>query len=167
MVRPSLSFLTACLAILLTCGASFAADTDAADSLPSVRKRFAGDDVSEVPDFQKHLGPLMGKLGCNGRACHGSFQGQGGFQLSLFGYDFDMDRKGLLDRIDLEDEENHAWRTTRRTGRGLSHEIFMSTVSPLPQRTQSSVRDILPSTAAFSSCFSPEKRFSVLGEGSA
>ncbi|MCA8996388.1 MAG: DUF1549 domain-containing protein [Planctomycetaceae bacterium] len=103
MVRPSLSFLTACLAMLLTCGASFAADTDAADSLPSVRERFAGDDVSEVPDFQKHLGPLMGKLGCNGRACHGSFQGQGGFQLSLFGYDFDMDRKGLLDRIDLEE----------------------------------------------------------------
>jgi hypothetical protein len=34
------------------------------------------------------VGPLLGRLGCNGRACHGSFQGQGGFQLSLFGYDY-------------------------------------------------------------------------------
>lgn len=62
----------------------------------------------EVPDFQKHVSPLLGRLGCNGRACHGSFQGQGGFQLSLFGYDFDADHKALLDndspRVDLEDK---------------------------------------------------------------
>jgi hypothetical protein len=62
----------------------------------------------EVPDFQKHVSPLFGKLGCNGRACHGSFQGQGGFQLSLFGYDFEADHKALLEkgaaRVDLEDK---------------------------------------------------------------
>ena len=62
----------------------------------------------EIPDFQKHISPLLGRLGCNGRACHGSFQGQGGFQLSLFGYDFAADYKALLDkdspRIDLDDK---------------------------------------------------------------
>lgn len=62
--------------------------------------------TDEIPDFQKHVSPLLGRLGCNGRACHGSFQGQGGFQLSLFGYDFGADYKALLeaDRVDLEDK---------------------------------------------------------------
>ncbi len=39
----------------------------------------------------------MGRLGCNGRACHGSFQGRGDFRLSLFGYDFEADHTALLD----------------------------------------------------------------------
>nr|MCU0721499.1 hypothetical protein [Pirellula sp.] len=62
--------------------------------------------TKEIPDFQKHISPLLGRLGCNGRACHGSFQGQGGFMLSLFGYDFDVDHKALLeqgeDRVKLD-----------------------------------------------------------------
>ena len=61
-----------------------------------VKDRFAAPEVEEVPDFQRHVLPLMGRLGCNGRACHGSFQGQGGFRLSLFGYDFKMDHEALL-----------------------------------------------------------------------
>lgn len=65
----------------------------------------AGND--EVPNFQRHVSPLFGRLGCNGRSCHGSFQGQGGFQLSLFGYDFQADHLALLaegsGRVDLED----------------------------------------------------------------
>jgi Protein of unknown function (DUF1549)/Protein of unknown function (DUF1553) len=60
----------------------------------------------EVPDFQRHITPLLGRLGCNGRACHGSFQGQGGFRLSLFGYDFKADHDALLEtgaaRVDLD-----------------------------------------------------------------
>ncbi|HBE69617.1 MAG TPA: hypothetical protein DDW52_15845 [Planctomycetaceae bacterium] len=64
--------------------------------------------TDETPDFQRHVSPLLGRLGCNGRACHGSFQGQGGFQLSLFGYDFKADHAALMDeespRIDLEDK---------------------------------------------------------------
>jgi hypothetical protein len=51
--------------------------------------------ADEVPDFQRHVSPLLGRLGCNGRACHGSFQGQGGFRLSLFGYDFKSDLAAL------------------------------------------------------------------------
>ncbi len=59
-------------------------------------------DASTVPDFQRHVIPLLGRLGCNGRACHGSFQGQGGFRLSMFGYDFEMDLENLHARIDLD-----------------------------------------------------------------
>ncbi|MCR9293495.1 MAG: DUF1549 domain-containing protein [bacterium] len=65
-------------------------------------------DLDEIPDFQKHISPLLGRLGCNGRACHGSFQGQGGFQLSLFGYDFNADYQALLEdgaaRVDVDDK---------------------------------------------------------------
>ncbi|MEZ6135898.1 MAG: DUF1549 and DUF1553 domain-containing protein [Pirellulaceae bacterium] len=79
---------------------------------PPLYERFAPDGekvgTDEVPDFQQHVSPLLGRLGCNGRACHGSFQGQGGFQLSLFGYDFKADHAALLeegaDRIDLSDK---------------------------------------------------------------
>ncbi|MGV2338304.1 MAG UNVERIFIED_CONTAM: DUF1553 domain-containing protein [Planctomycetaceae bacterium] len=35
-------------------------------------------------------------------ACHGSFQGRGGFRLSLFGYDFKTDHDELFGRIDPE-----------------------------------------------------------------
>jgi hypothetical protein len=72
-------------------------------------ERFGGEEVTEVPDFQRHVLPLMGRLGCNGRACHGSFQGQGGFRLSLFGYDFKMDHDALMKegshRVDRESAE--------------------------------------------------------------
>src|SRR4051794_15904699 len=68
----------------------------AAELIRPASQRFANDEVTEVPDFQRHILPLMGRLGCNGRACHGSFQGQGGFRLSLFGYDFKMDHDALL-----------------------------------------------------------------------
>ncbi len=59
-------------------------------------ERFAPKDVAETPNFQQHVVPLLSRLGCNGRACHGSFQGQGGFRLSLFGYDFKLDHEGLM-----------------------------------------------------------------------
>src|SRR6187549_2738127 len=44
---------------------------------------------------------LMSRLGCSGRECHGAFSGQGGFQLSLFGYDFEKDHRELT--ADQED----------------------------------------------------------------
>jgi hypothetical protein len=67
----------------------------AADAVPPVSERFKSAAVEEVPSFQRHVVPLLGRLGCNGRACHGSFQGQGGFRLSLFGYDFAADHAAL------------------------------------------------------------------------
>ncbi|QGJ69125.1 Cytochrome c domain-containing protein [Planctomycetales bacterium 10988] len=73
-----------------------------------IDERFADSQTEETPSFRKHILPLMGRLGCNGRACHGSFQGQGGFRLSLFGYDFDQDHQALLNpegesRVDTKD----------------------------------------------------------------
>src|SRR5262245_23861197 len=78
----------------------------AADVMRTAEQRFSSPDVQEVPSLQRHVLPLMGRLGCNGRACHGSFQGQGGFRLSLFGYDFKTDHEALTTgehpRVDLK-----------------------------------------------------------------
>ncbi len=103
MVRGSM--LTA---IVLGCTAiGLGADPAPAEkTLPPIGERIIAKESQEVPVFRRHVVPLMGKLGCNGRACHGSFQGQGGFRLSLFGYDFKMDHenltKGEEPRADVE-----------------------------------------------------------------
>ncbi len=77
--------------------------------LAPVSERYANDKGTEDPDFQRHVLPLMGRVGCNTRSCHGSFQGQGGLRLSLFGYDFKADHDTLLkkdsDRVTLDDPE--------------------------------------------------------------
>ena len=85
MIRLAFVFLLAIAADVLAAG----------DITPPASIRFADSTTTESPDFQRHVMPLLGRLGCNGRACHGSFQGRGGFQLSLFGYDFKMDHGGL------------------------------------------------------------------------
>lgn len=82
--------LLACLTI------GFGIPSANADELQPANKRFVDADGKETPSFQRHVIPLMGRLGCNGRACHGSFQGQGGFKLSLFGYDFKADHDALV-----------------------------------------------------------------------
>ncbi len=77
--------------------ALFASPGAAADVVaPPASERFKKESAEEVPSFQRHVLPLLGRLGCNGRACHGSFQGQGGFRLSLFGYDFKADHDALV-----------------------------------------------------------------------
>ncbi len=76
--------------------ALFPVVSDGADPIRPANIRFQKADTEEVPNFQRHVIPIMGRLGCNGRACHGSFQGQGGFRLSLFGYDFKADHAALL-----------------------------------------------------------------------
>ncbi len=73
-----------------------AAQAAAGDVVPPADQRFASDESPAAPDFQRHVVPLLGRLGCNGRACHGSFQGRGGFRLSLFGYDFQADHTALV-----------------------------------------------------------------------
>ena len=60
-------------------------------------------DNSVVPDFQKHVIPLLGKLGCSSAKCHGSFQGAGDFRLSLFGFDFQKDHAALIGEASSED----------------------------------------------------------------
>ena len=91
-------------ALLMAAAAGVARSEDrparAAEVIRPAAERYAAPDVQEVPDFRRHLLPLLGRLGCNARACHGSFQGQGGFRLSLFGYDFQADHTALAERLD-------------------------------------------------------------------
>jgi hypothetical protein len=92
--------------IVSTCAVT-AARADDKSPIPPLNERFAVDAKSdEVPDFRRHIEPLFSRLGCNGRACHGSFQGRGGFKLSLFGYDDAADHQSLLGstdgRVDLK-----------------------------------------------------------------
>lgn len=92
------------MSVLLAIAAGLASSARAADAdvIAPASKRFETATGDEVADFRRHVVPLLGKLGCNGRACHGSFKGQGGFRLSLFGYDFKMDHEGLAERIDTD-----------------------------------------------------------------
>lgn len=57
-------------------------------------------------DFERHVMGIFGRMGCNAGSCHGSFQGRGGFRLSLFGHDPEKDyqaltREGLARRVNL------------------------------------------------------------------
>ena len=56
------------LVLLLVASATVLADEA---TLAPVSERFANPAVSDEPSFQKHIVPLLGRLGCNGRACHG------------------------------------------------------------------------------------------------
>ncbi len=67
--------------------------------------------AAEIPDFERHVAPLLGKHGCSSGACHGSFQGRGGFRLSLFGHDPRQDHRALTHealgrRISLAEPES-------------------------------------------------------------
>ena len=81
-------------------------------SLPSAQVRWTDLAKAEEPSYRRHVVPLMSRAGCSGRECHGSFSGQGGFQLSLFGYDFDKDHKEITadaedgPRVELQDPKD-------------------------------------------------------------
>jgi hypothetical protein len=65
----------------------------------------------EKVDFERHVMGLFGRSGCASGSCHGSFQGKGGFRLSLFGYDPGKDyltitREAMGRRIDCANPEN-------------------------------------------------------------
>lgn len=101
MRRPVIRFGSAalCLSLLAACSAPLAAEDGrpSASIRPPLADRFDPRlaNVDDAPNFRRHVMPLLGRLGCNGRSCHGSFQGQGGFRLSMFGYDFAADHTAL------------------------------------------------------------------------
>lgn len=49
------------------------------------------------PQFVRDVLPVLTKAGCNAGACHGSFQGRGGFRLSLLGFDPAFDFAALVE----------------------------------------------------------------------
>jgi hypothetical protein len=61
----------------------------------TAKERWQNISKSDEASFRRHVIPLMSRSGCSGRECHGSFQGRGGFQLSLFGYDFEKDHEAI------------------------------------------------------------------------
>ena len=71
-----LRFLLALIPALLL----FSSPANAGVDLPG------GKHIDKV-DFERHIMGLLGRTGCNAGGCHGSFQGKGGFRLSLFGYE--------------------------------------------------------------------------------
>ena len=83
-MRPSLIALS----FLFATGLALAAETDVARA------------ADGEPSFRRHVIPLLSRAGCSARECHGSFAGQGGFRLSLFGYDFDADHRQLTQAAD-------------------------------------------------------------------
>lgn len=90
--------VAALLSVLLPARAEIQSGQSALDT---PQTRFASLAQSDEPSFRRHVVPLLSRTGCSGRECHGSFSGQGGFQLSLFGYDFDQDHKEIT--ADLDD----------------------------------------------------------------
>jgi len=46
-------------------------------------------------DFQNDLQPIFTRFGCTTGPCHGKARGQGGFQLSLLGFDSDFDYEAI------------------------------------------------------------------------
>ncbi|MEQ8785307.1 MAG: DUF1549 and DUF1553 domain-containing protein [Pirellulaceae bacterium] len=101
MILPRIAALPALAWLLLgvislSAGRAIAEEGDQTKILPSASERYAADaENPPAPNFQRHVVTLLGRLGCNGRSCHGSFQGQGGFRLSMFGYDFAADHEAL------------------------------------------------------------------------
>ncbi|MDZ4288830.1 MAG: Ig-like domain-containing protein [Prosthecobacter sp.] len=64
--------------------------------------------ASEAPSFRNTIQPILTRYGCNAGACHGAAAGQGGFRLSLRGFDDQGDwlsvtHSAMGRRITLED----------------------------------------------------------------
>src|SRR5262249_39701521 len=78
----------AMIVLILVVGLTVVPTASAAVTLPDQEK-------IERVDFERHIMGLFGRMGCNSGSCHGSFQGKGGFRLSLFGYDPAMDHAAL------------------------------------------------------------------------
>src|SRR5262245_44577869 len=56
--------------------------------------------ASEPPRFERDVMAVLSKAGCNLGACHGNFNGKGGFRLSLRGEDPAADHAALLRQVD-------------------------------------------------------------------
>ncbi|HUG20240.1 MAG TPA: hypothetical protein VMM56_14745, partial [Planctomycetaceae bacterium] len=51
-------------------------------------------------DFDNQIIPVLTKAGCNTGACHGAAVGRGGFKLSLYGGDPELDYRSIV--LELE-----------------------------------------------------------------
>jgi hypothetical protein len=66
------------------------------DKLVSVPVKSDSCDVDLAINFGNQIVPIFTKLGCNSGGCHGKASGQGGFKLSLLGFEPDLDFTSLV-----------------------------------------------------------------------
>jgi len=85
-----------CTVMLLSWAISWRLDGADIPPIQSADVRWSKAGQGGSPEFRRHVVPLFSKLGCNMRSCHGSFQGQNGFRLSLFGFEPELDYLELL-----------------------------------------------------------------------
>lgn len=117
------SWMTCSILTLSLVGSVRAESVAKSTEVAPVEKRWAADGSGGVPGFTRNIEPLLAKTGCATRACHGSFQGQGGFRLSLFSSDPKFDFDALLKdakgpRIDPQqpDQSRALLKATRQVG---------------------------------------------------
>ena len=60
-------------------------------SITALSVRAEDGDKTAIVDFENELQPIFTRMGCNSGPCHGKARGQGGFQLSLLGFDPQQD----------------------------------------------------------------------------
>ncbi len=78
----------------LVSGSAYADDRSShADDQATLRQEY-------VVDFENDIIPVLTKAGCNTGACHGAAVGRGGFRLSLYGGDPELDYQSIV--FDLE-----------------------------------------------------------------
>ncbi|MCI0536889.1 MAG: DUF1549 and DUF1553 domain-containing protein, partial [Verrucomicrobiales bacterium] len=81
--------------------------------------------ASETSSFRTRILPILTKAGCNAGACHGAATGQGGFKLSLLGYDPEEDHDRITReigarRINIEEPAESLF--LRKPTRQVEHE---------------------------------------------
>ncbi len=63
---------------------------------PAQTPESTGSTIFRAVSLTRDVEPVLTRLGCNGGACHGAFQGRGGFRLSLWGFDPEADYASLV-----------------------------------------------------------------------
>jgi hypothetical protein len=81
--------------------------------------------AAESSSFRTSILPILTKAGCNSGACHGAATGQGGFKLSLLGYDPEEDYERITRelggrRLDLDNPAESLF--LRKPTREIEHE---------------------------------------------
>nr|MBC8289976.1 Ig-like domain-containing protein [Planctomycetota bacterium] len=61
----------------------------------TVQVKVASGDTDLPLDFGRDIVPILTRRGCNGGGCHGKTTGRGGFRLSLFGYNPNLDFESI------------------------------------------------------------------------
>ena len=87
---------TTALSLVVFASFSGYARGDAPELAPAPESQSPDSNSDYVPKFEMDIQPILTARGCNSGPCHGKSRGQNGFELSLFGFDNDMDFDSLV-----------------------------------------------------------------------